>query len=345
MALYKRGTTWWIRFTTPTGQQIRRSAKTSNRKDAQHYHDALRAEAWKRDLIGEVAPIPRIWDDAVERWLDERGEYPSRQDDIYWLRWLDKWLRSKPLQAITGDMIDSLRRRKKAEGVSNRTVNAVLKVIRQVLKSAVTWGWLAVSPPITMLPETGRRIRTLTEEEEIRLLAELPEHLAEITRFALATGLRMSNITQLVWDQVDLTARRAWIHSDQSKTGKAIAVPLNADAVLVLRRAQGKHPERVFTTSRGRPVNLANGADWRAAVKRAGLEDFCFHCLRHTFASRLAQAGVPLMALKELGGWSDVKTMQRYAHFSPDHLAEYSEKLCKPKLVAQIPHRRVDEKG
>lgn len=344
MALYKRGSTWWVRFTTPSGQPIRRSAKTSDRKDAQHYHDALKAQAWQRDLIGEVTQVPRIWDDAVERWLDERGEYPSRQDDIYWLRWLDPWLRSKPLQTITGDVVDGLRRRKKGEGVSNRTVNAVLKIVRQVLKSAVTWGWLAAAPPITMLPETGRRIRYLSADEEVRLLDELPEHLAEIARFALATGLRMSNITQLRWDQVDLTARRAWIHSDQSKTGKAIAVPLNADAVLVLRRQQGKHAERVFAR-KGRPVNIANGSDWRAAVKRAGLEDFCFHCLRHTFASRLAQAGVPLMALKELGGWSDVKTMQRYAHFSPDHLAEYSEKLCKPKLVVQTPHRRAGETG
>jgi integrase len=89
-------------------------------------------------------------------------------------------------------------------------------------------------PKIKLLPEPKRRIRWITQEEAQRLIDELPEHLAEMVRFTLATGLRQANVTHLEWSQVDLERRVAWIHADQAKARKAISVPLNAEAVLVL---------------------------------------------------------------------------------------------------------------
>jgi len=86
-------------------------------------------------------------------------------------------------------------------------------------------------------------------EEADRLLSELPEHLAAMARFALATGLREANVVNLEWSQVDLDRRRAWIHADQAKARKAIPVPLNAEAILILRQQLGKHRTRVFTYS------------------------------------------------------------------------------------------------
>lgn len=277
-------------------------------------------------------PPSRLWQDAVERWLDERGDYPSRKDDIYWLRWLHPHLYDHVLSAIGVEKIDTIRRLKLAEGSSNRTANAVLQVIRSVFRHAERWGWIDRFPRITLLPEPQRRVRFLSEEEEQRLLEELPDHLAEVTRFALATGLRMRNICELEWTQVDMDGRRAWIHADQSKNRKAIAVPLNADAVLVLRRQHGKHPIRVFTYDK-KPFAAANGNAWRQALKRAGIENFSFHCLRHTWATRHAQAGTPLLALQEMGGWSDVSMIRKYAHFAPEHLQQYAEKLSRPWAI------------
>lgn len=330
MALYRRGKIWWIRFTTPAGQSIRKSTKTERKREAQEYHDRLKTSYWRREVLHE--PSPRRWLEAVERWLDERGDYPSRRDDVYWLRWLYPHLSTVYLTDIDADRIDQIRRFKLAEGKANRTINAVLQTIRSVLKAAQRWGWIETIPPITLLPEPVRRVRFLSDDEEQRLLAELPDHLAEVTRFALATGLRMSNICWLEWTQVDLEGRRAWIHADQSKTRKAIAVPLNADAVLVLRRQQGKHPTRVFTFE-GKPFNAANGRTWRNALKRAGIADFSFHCLRHTWATRHAQAGTPLLALQEMGGWNDTAMVRKYAHFAPEHLQQYAENLSRPKAV------------
>jgi integrase len=177
-----------------------------------------------------------------------------------------------------------------------------------------------------MLPEPRRRIRWITREEAERLLAELPEHLRAMARFSLETGLRKSNVTGLQWSQVDLRRRCAWIHPDQAKGRKAIAVPLSAAAVLVLRDQIGKHPVYVFSY-RGYPVKQVNTKAWRAALERAGIEDFRWHDLRHCWASWHVQAGTPLHALQELGGWESVEMVRRYAHLSSDHLAEYVNRM------------------
>jgi integrase len=75
-----------------------------------------------------------------------------------------------------------------------------------------------------MLPEPNRRVRWITYEEVDRLIAALPIHLVPVVKFSLETGLRRSNVTGLQWSQIDLARRTAWIHPDQAKTRKAIAV-------------------------------------------------------------------------------------------------------------------------
>ena len=135
-----------------------------------------------------------------------------------------------------------------------------------------------------MLKEPTRRIRFLTHEEASSLLATLPKHLADMAAFSLATGLRRANVTGLQWTQLDLVRRLAWIHPDQAKARKAIAVPLSAEAVLILRRQVGKHPTRVFSF-RGKPIRQVSTKAWYQALKRAGIQDFRWHDLRHTWAS------------------------------------------------------------
>lgn len=152
------------------------------------------------------------------------------------------------LNDVTRDQIDKLITLRKAEGVSNATVNRMLAVIRAILRRAsLDWEWIDKIPRIKLLPEPKCRIRWITREEAQRLIEELPEHLAEMVRFSLAAGLRQSNVTHLEWSQVDLERRAAWIHADQAKARKAISVPLNNEAVLVIRRQLGKHQQRVFT--------------------------------------------------------------------------------------------------
>ncbi|WPL18131.1 Site-specific recombinase XerD [Thiorhodovibrio winogradskyi] len=123
---------------------------------------------------------------------------------------------------------------RKAEGASNGTINRGLALVRAILRRAERrWGWLEKAPAIALLPEPKRRVRWLSRAEANRLLEELPDHLEEMMRFTLATGLREHNVVALEWSQVDLVNRQAWIHADQTKAKRAIAVPLNSDAVLI----------------------------------------------------------------------------------------------------------------
>ena len=158
------------------------------------------------------------------------------------------------------------------------------------------------------------------------LLAELPEHLADMAAFSLATGLRASNVTGLQWSQLDLARRLAWIHPDQAKARRAIPVPLNAEAAALVNKQVGKHPTHVFSF-RGRPIIQVNTKAWYAGLERAGITDFRWHDLRHTWASWHVQNGTPLFALQELGGWESAEMVRRYAHLAADHLAPYADRL------------------
>lgn len=84
-----------------------------------------------------------------------------------------------------------------------------------------------------------------------------------------------------------------------------------------------------------RRMRVDDNNGWRLALARAGIEDFRFHDLRHTWASWLVQAGVPLFVLQEMGGWESLEMVKRYAHLSPTHLAEYA---CR--LDDILPHSR-----
>lgn len=108
--------------------------------------------------------------------------------------------------------------------------------------------------------------------------------------------------------------------------GKPIAVPLNATALAVLRRQFGKHPEKVFTYA-GKPLGWANTKAWRNALKRAGIDNFRWHDLRHTWASWHRQSGTPTHELQRLGGWRSSVMVERYAHLAPDHLASAAGKI------------------
>ncbi len=279
MSLYRRKTVWWVRFTTPAGQRVRRSTGTADKKQAQEFHDRLKAELWKVQKLGEKPK--RTWEEAVVRWLKEKAHKATLDADRMHLRWLDPYLRGRELALINRDVIDQLIDARRSEGVSNATVNRLLEVLRAVLRKAEReWEWIDRAPVVRLLPEPKRRVRWLTQEEADTLLAELPKHLAQMARFSLATGLRQRNVADLDWSQVDLERRIAWIHPDQAKARRAIAVPLNSEAVLVLREQYGKHPDHVFVY-RGSSIRQVNTKGWKRALKRAGIADFRWHDLRH----------------------------------------------------------------
>ena len=317
----KKSSVWWIDFVAPNGERVRRSTETSDRKSAEELHDKLKSEIWRVQRLGDRPR--RIWQDAAIRWLREQAHKASLDDDKQKLRWLDRFLADRELESINRALVDAIVEAKQAEGCSNATVNRTLALLRAILRRCVReWEWMDRAPTVRLLKEPTRRIRFLTQDQALTLLRELPLHLREMAIFALATGLRAANVTRLTWEQVDLSRSLAWVHPDQAKARRAIAVPLNDMAAAVLARQVGKHPEYVFTYL-DRPIKQVSTRAWYHALTRAGIENFRFHDLRHTWASWHVQSGTPLFALQELAGWETERMARRYAHLAADHLAAY----------------------
>ena len=157
--------------------------------------------------------------------------------------------------------------------------------------------------------------------------------------FALATGLRESNVRLLTWQQVDMARAVAWYEADEMKAGRTHSVPLNAVALAVLEAQLGMHKRWVFPVPRWEkkrretdqarqiwdlPTGKISGPAWRKACVRAGVPTLRWHDLRHTWASWHVQSGTPLPVLQELGGWKSLTMVQRYAHLGHSHVSAWA---------------------
>lgn len=334
--LYKRKDSpyWWVRFTPPGGTPIRISTQTADRKQAAQFEAKIRAESWERAKLGTKPRVP--WQSAVARFIAEKQSGQGRPwaDLAYKLRNLDACFRGVYLDEIDEAKLADYMAHRRAGGVGNATINRDLEVVRAILRKAQReWKVLSEVPVVLKLAEPRRRVRFLTRSEADTLLGVLPPYLRVLVAFSLATGLRKSNVLHLEWSQVDLERRVCWIHADQHKTRKPLAVPLNGDALALLRGEVGRHPVWVFT-HKGDTVGRPDASAWETALGRAGIENFRWHDLRHTWASWHVQSGTPLHVLQELGGWSTPAMVQRYAHLSAAHLATYAENVAGPRLVS-----------
>ena len=139
--------------------------------------------------------------------------------------------------------------------------------------------------------------------------------------FALHTGMRRGEILGLRWQDVDLRNSVATIPAARAKGRRHRYVPLNTDAMDILATLPSpiERSALIFGNSAGK-LNENFRREWQAAIELSGLEDFRFHDLRHTFASRLVMAGVDLAVLRELLGHRDFEMTLCYAHLAPSHL-------------------------
>jgi hypothetical protein len=274
-----------------------------------------------------------LWDEACIRWLQENQGKKSLDSDKIKIRLLPE-LRGLLLEDISRDLIHSVVNRKTCSG---STKNRYFALIRAILNKCVNeWNWLDKAPKLKLHKEPKKRIRWLYPEEAQRLVNALDNlpYMQHLVIFSLATGLRQANVLNLKWEQIDLRRQVAWIYPDQAKAGKAIGVPLNQTAMQVLMD-RPRVSDYVFTHSGGGKVKAISNRVWREALDKAGITDFRWHDLRHTWASWLVQNGTPLAALKEMGGWESVEMVQRYAHLAPEHLSQHA-RLIDSNISAGI---------
>lgn len=154
------------------------------------------------------------------------------------------------------------------------------------------------------------------------------DHLHPLVMLAMHTGLRRGELFGLEWRDVDMPHTRVTVRGEGTKSGHTRHVPLNREAVRVLTAWQADRlavlthdaldSPLVFPSSAGTRLDNVQTA-WETVLKAARVTHFRFHDLRHTFASRLVQAGIDLNTVRELLGHADLKMTLRYSHLTPDH--------------------------
>lgn len=330
MAIRKRegSDVWQIDFRKPGGGRVRQTSGTTNRKEAEELEAKLKHEAWRVAKLGEKPR--RTFDEMALRFLQKHAGTTDYRNKLlhvgYWRTvFAGRQIDTITVEEITDNLPTVNRRTKAARTITVGTQNLYVGTLRAMFNTAVReWEWIDKAPRLREKPKGPKRVRWITRDEAHTLLGAIrADWLRDVAIFGLATGLRRANILGLEWSQVDLVNRRAWIHPDQAKAREAIGVPLNDEAVAVIRRQLGKHDTHVFVR-RGKVVQAWNNGQWQRACARAGIRNFRFHDLRHTWASWHVQGGTPLNRLMELGGWSKYEMVLRYAHLAPDHLAEHA---------------------
>jgi len=319
MRIYKRGKTWYIDYVY-RGRRIRRSVGRSERIADLTLKD-IEVRIAKEENLGVHANKKVLFSSFAETYLafSEVNKSPrSYRRDVTSLRVnLVPYFGEGYLSDVTAHAVE-IYKTERLENVTPATVNRELACLRHLLNKAVEWGYLNVNPAgrVKLLKEPPGRMRYLETGEIRALLKECPQYLRNIVVIALNAGLRKSEIFNLKWDDVDLEAKTIIVRN--SKNNEHRIIPINANVYAILRSIR-RRGEYILSKRNGEPYrDIKNG--FKATVRRAGIKNFRFHDLRHTFASHLAMNGWNLQTIQRLMGHRTIKMTMRYSHLSKSHL-------------------------
>ena len=357
MGLYRRGKVWWMNFSYQ-GQQVRASTGQTDKRAAELVLGDTRRQLRDGAYRITLEERNRTFGELMERFLSEHVTKRASQRSYvgYAKRLRGFFGDGTPLADITPRLIVEYKNRLFSEGLAPASVNRHLATLKKAFNLAVReWEWCQRNPvlSVSMERENNGRDRWLTIEEEGRLLVACGPWLRDIVQFALGTGMRMGEILSLSWRGVDLTRRTVMLF--HSKNGERRTIPMN-QTILILIKVKWEDANLIKQpTGNVIPLNGASPSDlvfrskagtliegghlrrsFRLALKKAGIGDFHFHDLRHTFATRLVQAGVELYKVQRLLGHKSPIMTQRYAHHYPESLRDGVEVLDRLMPVSRF---------
>lgn len=325
MSVYKRGDNYWIHLSR-NGKEIRRSAKTKDYQKAKELEDTLAANLWRQEELGERGRV--TVGEVMVAVLEAKANQKDQENLIHRMKWLREKLGDDTyLDEVDPERVAKMKAKEKWHGkpVSASTVNRVLSALSSLFSPAHKKKWIKHLPHIPFTSEGGnQRTQRLDREGSIRLLSELPMHLAKVYCYGSLTGVRENNVIGLRWSQVDFHNKVIRYETRDMKGNRIHIVPITDEVEALLEMCKGDHKEYVFTY-KGKPTGKVSNHAWYKALKRAGLKGVTFHeATRHTWASWHAMSGTPAAVLKELGAWKDMRMVERYTHLAPEFLAQYA---------------------
>jgi integrase len=283
----------------------------------------------------------------------------------------------KKIGDLTPWIVEKWRAGRLKDGAKAATVNRDLDDLKSSLTKAAVWGLIEANPIAGVKRskvDAARSARFLSADEEAQLRRALDgredrirrqrdsanawraerqyellpdlragafaDYLKPLVLVSLHTGMRRGELFALTWQNVDMAAGRITVQGATAKSGTTRHLPLNSEALAVLRGWRDQAADKAELAFPGKHGDALNNTrrSWEGVLRAAGITRFRWHDMRHTFASNLVMAGVDLNTVRELLGHSDYKMTQRYAHLAPEHKAAAVERLVS---AAAVPIRAV----
>lgn len=332
MSLYQRTGSpyWWytfnhngLRFRGSTGETDKRKATKVEREKLLEAESAkTHKDPWRiRDCFGAY-------------WSEHAQHKRSSMFVFRKLEALSRLLgKDKLIADLTNADILDYRAKRRGEGLEPHSVNRDFNCLKAALNHAnqmhgqqipaLAWRRLKADEP------PGRK-RFLSQKEYQRLLASSDPALQRIIIFAVATGLRKSNILNLDWSEVELSSARVTV---TIKGDKLHLVRMTSQLRAMLATARDRKG-KVFDTTNFRKK-------WDKARKDADVEDFRFHDLRHTFASWARMAGADIADVCDALGHSSVAVTMRYAHIEPKQHRNAFDRVSDEVWTQSVSHSKL----
>lgn len=318
----------WVEVPGQERRRIRRKAPVQTKREAEKYERLVLKDALS--ILTPSAP-ERRFDEFAREFLENYAVPNNKYSEVvtkesilrvHLVPMFGEFL----LTGIDARRIAEYQAKKLGEGLSPKTVNNTLTVLRKALMVGVDWGYVETVPTIRWCKAPKPAFDFLGFEEADRLVAAAdPEWRAMIVT-GLKAGLRLGELRALRWEDVDLVAGRLMVrqavacgHVSSPKSNRQRSLPMSNELIAELKRHRHLKGELVFCNALGR-MYTKNECKWPLlrACRKAGLRKVGWHTLRHSFASHLTMRGVPLKAVQELLGHAMIEMTMRYSHLSPD---------------------------
>jgi integrase len=341
---------WWVDFRVGH-QRYRKKSPENSRAGARAYEAMMRQKAARSESINGATPDEKeqTFERFARHWFEDyvvpNNKFLEQRMKRYILNSsLIPFFGKLLIRQITTQHVEQYKARTLKNGVSRKTANNRLAVLSKCLTTAYDWLQIqGARPKVALLKCPPPTTNYLSADECEMLISSADGTIREMMLTALRTGMRQGELRALQWSSIDWENRIITVrHSlndrtkelESPKSNRERHIPMDTDVYGMLLERKGS-TGYVFINEDGGPYDsqriIRRLKDVR---KKAGLRNFGWHGLRHTFASQLAVKGVPLHVVQTLLGHSTITTTMRYAHVAPSALRAAIDML-NPKQALQ----------
>lgn len=337
MTVRKKGNKWYCRFQIDGIRYERTCKGASTQKDAEKCETVIKSEIMHGNYNFGRTENKRKLKELIDLYLQySKINKSSYESDVFSTNIFLDYIGNIAIDNITSSDLENFKEFLKTErNIKNATVNRYLHNLCRMFNLAIENKWMQINPfnSVKYLREDNHKIRFLSKEEEKRLFAEINKgkevigrdrkkkiiypfkHIEPIIICALQTGMRRGEIFSLKWANIDKDF--TYIELLKTKSGKVRKIPISAKLSEVLKSLPQIN-EFVFNNPDTKSPFIDIKKSFTSLLKAAKIENFRFHDLRHTVATRLVEKGVDLVVVQEIMGHSKIETTMRYAHPVPE---------------------------